>query len=453
MGAAAKTFNENKKKASLTEITNSTDDAKLKGYISGTDPDLKKAATDRLAEIYKSRTEQIKTDPTFKDLPDSEIKKIAADPTHPLNPNSPNYIHETKTPEGQLAESERIQKEQLAKKQQQQILGFAGEYDTSAKARRDALAKSLSDKEAALKAGYESELGRYGQDLATSRQKTFEAANPKILEDLNRRGLFTSESAVNQAQAEKLKELQAADESKMGDARLGLFGDLQNFSEQGSGILNNFDTGNFEAGQELRGQGLSTLLGGSQSALDSALELRRGGLEHNYASSEAAANRAFSESLARKQRQNDLYAAGIGAVGAVGEGAANCFTGDMLIDMADGKRTRISTIVLEDRTLGGIVRSIRVATIENGDLYSYRGVTVTGCHAVKENGKWLRVKDSTLAIPIKGDPVVYTLVTSKHRIFINGIEFADEIETDDGQYTSMEDSLRSLNNKEELAYA
>ena len=41
--------------------------------------------------------------------------------------------------------------------------------------------------------------------LAKSGQERFSMQNPAILEDLNRRGLFTSPTAVNSAQAEALK--------------------------------------------------------------------------------------------------------------------------------------------------------------------------------------------------------------------------------------------------------
>ena len=59
------------------------------------------------------------------------------------------------------------------------------------------------------------------------------------------------------------------------------------------------------------------------------------------------------------------------------------------------------------------------------EIHDYKGVTVAGSHFVKEDGRFIMVKDSPLAVKIDKIPVVYSLDTSGRRIFIKDIEFAD----------------------------
>jgi hypothetical protein len=387
---------------------------------------------------------ELDSNPNTAGLPEATKVQIAGDLNSPLNPRNPNFVFSNET-SGQdalsrQADAERILREAQATKQREQIGQFATEFETSAEARRKALADRLAAQTGELETAGQAELGRYGQDLATSRQKTFQQANPYILEDLNRRGLLTSETATADAQARKLAELEAADEANLGQARLGLFEDTQGFRESGANLLNQFDTGVFEEGQNIRGSGLESYLGGNQAALEEALGLRRSKIERDFGLADAASERAFSSSLAKKQRSNDLLSAGIGAVGTIA-----CFDRWTCVDMPNGEQKEITEIKLGDEICGGVVSSIRIAIPAPDDLYSYRGVLVTGDHAVKEKGKWIRVKDAFGAMETVGSGVVYTLITSSHRIFINDIEVADEIEHEGGQYTSLEESLERLN--------
>lgn len=123
-----------------------------------------------------------------------------------------------------------------------------------------------------------------------------------------------------------------------------------------------------------------------------------------------------------------------------------CFDPSTLIELQSGVKTFIRAVVLGD-TLndGGVIESIRISRTGNGTRYSYKGVIVTGSHAVKENGKWVRVQDSKEAMPVPGEGVVVSLVTTTHRLFINGVEFADEHETDDYEELSIDESLVRLN--------
>lgn len=383
----------------------------------------------------------------------SEISQLADQAGLPFESViDPGSVNEAVTPEGRRALAERAQRAELGRKQQEQLTGFAKEYGTAAEDFRKQLADDLSAQANELRSAYEGELGRLGEDLASSRQKTFELQNPYILEDLNRRGLLSSPTAVAQSQAQALKELQAQDEAKLAQARLGLFEGVQGFKERGADILNQFGQQAFGEGQDLYGQGLSALIGGDQAGLDAALGLRRDLLSRQFQEAQAAQERAFAESLAKKQRSNSLLNSLLGAGGAIVGGAFACFDKWTNVQMADGTEKRIDTLKLGDETLGGVVQSIRNAFIGLNDyLYEFHGVLVTGSHAVKEHGRWLRVKDAFASVIVEGTGIIYSIITSQHRVFVNGIEFADEIEHEGGQYTSMEESLNILN--QEHAYA
>lgn len=127
---------------------------------------------------------------------------------------------------------------------------------------------------------------------------------------------------------------------------------------------------------------------------------------------------------------------------------AFCFVPGTMIDMGDGIERPIEGIELGDTILGGVVSSIRYCMVDDGDIYNYRGVKVTGTHAVKEDGRWVRVENSVHGRKTADGGIVISLVTSGHRIFSKGNEFADEFEHDNYEEITMDESLKLLNEKE-----
>jgi hypothetical protein len=105
-------------------------------------------------------------------------------------------------------------------------------------------------------------------------------------------------------------------------------------------------------------------------------------------------------------------------------GGGWCFDPSTPIQMADGSTKEIKNIQLGDDTKGGEVTGVFQFKAAD-EIHDYKGVTVAGSHFVKEDGKFIMVKDSPLAVKIDKIPVVYSLDTSGRRIFINDIEFAD----------------------------
>jgi hypothetical protein len=101
-----------------------------------------------------------------------------------------------------------------------------------------------------------------------------------------------------------------------------------------------------------------------------------------------------------------------------------CFDPSTPIQMADGSTKEIKNIQLGDDTKGGEVTGVFQFKATD-EIHDYKGVTVAGSHYVKEDGKFIMVKDSPLSVKIDKIPVVYSLDTTGRRIFINDIEFAD----------------------------
>lgn len=127
---------------------------------------------------------------------------------------------------------------------------------------------------------------------------------------------------------------------------------------------------------------------------------------------------------------------------------AFCFDGLTPVEMKDGSYKPICELDLDEETKGGTVESIRIAKTSDGTMFKYKDVITTGYHAVKEGNQWVRVKDSLFGEAIPGDDTVYSIVTSGHRVYSNGIEFADEHETDDYENLTIDQSLEQLNRQE-----
>jgi len=113
-----------------------------------------------------------------------------------------------------------------------------------------------------------------------------------------------------------------------------------------------------------------------------------------------------------------------GGWGGSASGGGWCFDPNTFVQMADGSEKKIKEIQLGDKTKGGEVTGVFQFKAAD-EIHDYKGVTVAGSHFVKEDGRFIMVKDSPFAVKIDKIPVVYSLDTSGRRIFINDIEFAD----------------------------
>lgn len=152
--------------------------------------------------------------------------------------------------------------------------GDLANYETTA---RNAFGKSSSEDILKTRDELSKSLGSYGSEF-------FKQQNPALLEDLNTRGLLTSQSEVANKEAQALKEIE-----------------LKN-----SDYLSQFDTA-----------ALSARLQGGQDALDAGLDLRRGGLEQSHADANSQSELDAANRLADKAGRNSLYGSLIGAGGSI----------------------------------------------------------------------------------------------------------------------------------------
>jgi hypothetical protein len=114
--------------------------------------------------------------------------------------------------------------------------------------------------------------------------------------------------------------------------------------------------------------------------------------------------------------------------------------------MADGTTKPVEQIDLFDVCEGGgMVNGKGVVIAE--DIYDYEGVMVTGGHAVYEDNKWIRVKDSEKSILVAlEEPIkVYIVNNEEHVLIINDIIFADYGEVTDSENMTADERLAYLN--------
>ncbi len=175
-----------------------------------------------------------------------------------------------------LAAQEEAKRQALAQQQQGQINDFANQQQGSVADFRKTLAQHLSD----------------------TAQQTFQQANPGILEDLNSRGLFTSQTARDDSQNRALQQLATQQQQQ----------------------LSNFDTSEFNNINDIKGSALSALLGGNQSALDSALDLRKAGIQRSFDVADQQRQQAFQQMLAGQQNRQQMIGSILGLGGTLGAG-------------------------------------------------------------------------------------------------------------------------------------
>ena len=135
---------------------------------------------------------------------------------------------------------------------------------------------------------------------------------------------------------------------------------------------------------------------------------------------------------------------------AAGMGIAYCFDPDTLVDMDNGSKKKIKDIVINDKIKGGIVEGIIKASSKNIDMYSYKGVIVSGEHLVYQN-KWIKVKESEYAKKINYKKNhIYCLITDSKLININNIKFKDYEEINDNKILIEIEkiTMKGLNNTE-----
>lgn len=120
----------------------------------------------------------------------------------------------------------------------------------------------------------------------------------------------------------------------------------------------------------------------------------------------------------------------------------SCFVEGTRVEMKDGTFKNIEDLAIGDLTKGGMIYSLNLGVAL--EVCKYENVLVTENHAVNHNGVWQRVGD-VCEDRVEGFFKVYNFSTMDHRIYVEGIEFADFDETDKASSISDKESLEELN--------
>lgn len=114
--------------------------------------------------------------------------------------------------------------------------------------------------------------------------------------------------------------------------------------------------------------------------------------------------------------------------GGSGGSGDSCFAPGTCLLMADGTERPIEQIRIGDRVAeGGLV--LATGRFLASDMYSLRGVLVSGSHLILHGGLWAPVSDHPDAIPMLRRPVkVHNIMTSENLMIVSGMVFADHSE-------------------------
>jgi len=129
-----------------------------------------------------------------------------------------------------------------------------------------------------------------------------------------------------------------------------------------------------------------------------------------------------------------------------GGGGKSCFVEGTPVEMADGTTKEITNIKVGDETRGGIVEVTMQCLPAR--IYNYKDVLVSGSHWVIEDNQFVAVEDSKHGVLTDRIEPVYTLKTSKNRIWIYGIEFGDFETGSDEDWEPHFEAVRQKLNKE-----
>ncbi len=128
------------------------------------------------------------------------------------------------------------------------------------------------------------------------------------------------------------------------------------------------------------------------------------------------------------------------------QGQSRCFVKGTMVEMADGTTKEITTITPGMETRGGTVEFVLQGLPV--DIWDYKGVKVSGTHWVVEDNQLIAVEDSKHGIKTDMFEPVYSMKTSKQRMWIKGIEFGDfESGTDEDWEPYFEKVRQDLNKK------
>jgi len=172
----------------------------------------------------------------------------------------------------------------------------------------------------------------------------------------------------------------------------------------------------------------------SQAEKEAANNL--GAMQQSYGSIAAGLNAQAEKNKARRDK-NKNQGSGSSSSSSSSSSSNNnsiggCFIKGTMVEMADGTEKEITSINVGEETKGGTVQA-KMEYMPHS-IYDYKGVKVSGSHWVMEDGQFTEVENSKHAVLTDMIEPVYNFMTSKHRIFIKGVEFGGFYSQDPDYY-------------------
>jgi hypothetical protein len=290
--------------------------------------------------------------------------------------------------------------------------------------------------------------GWEGKQIARAQTSAMDAATQASLNmAMENAARMREERLLGEQRAYQTKEREAGQlfgrEERIGSQAYGtgereasqLFGKSERLGSQEYGTAERVSSQNYAKAQQEYQNQFNALEAEKQRAFAAGetvkaqqFQAQQDELQREFQAKVQGQSQAWQGEQASKQRKADIIS---GTVGSVGEavGGIFCFKPSTLIEMADGTPQSMCFVELGDKTMGGQVVSIQHSLVRQGDMFDYKGTQVAGGHAVLENGQWIRVRESAYAKPTDYEGEVINFITSRHRIFSNGICFADDYES------------------------
>jgi hypothetical protein len=279
--------------------------------------------------------------------------------------------------------------------------------------------------------------GAYGEPTTYGLDKSYDKSRETVAKALEKMGMskedieaaiageYTGEAPINPITG---KPTTLVD-------RLGLFNQSQNLLNKSLSMADLIFEKKLEEKQQKKQAEIDDINRRKREETDAAkqreLQIQAAAKAQDISRSQATQQQKAIERDQQRDRDKGGAGSGGGGVSASGAGSGGgynqgnfCFDPNTPIQMADGSEKKIKDIQLGDDTKGGEVTGVFQFKAAD-EIHDYKGVTVAGSHYVKEDGKFIMVKDSPLSVKIDKIPVVYSLDTTGRRIFINNIEFAD----------------------------
>ena len=273
--------------------------------------------------------------------------------------------------------------------------------------------------------GFDQKQKEIDDEIAEFNQKTAQEVIERQKKEKEEREAAAAQKAAEEAAAEEeaqtLKETYAANQYSGGT---------------GSGDNKPSGTGTFSGGT------VSGYTGGAQSPHSSMSTATQSQVN-------AAMNANKNKNKDKDKNKNSGGGGGYHGGGADHggkQGQSRCFVKGTMVEMADGTTKEITTITPGMETRGGTVEFVLQGLPV--DIWDYKGVKVSGTHWVVEDNQLIAVEDSKHGIKTDMFEPVYSMKTSKQRMWVKGIEFGDfESGTDEDWEPYFEKVRQDLNKK------